>query len=421
MSKNKEHYDCIVIGGGPAGMMAAGRAAELGARVLLLEKNPMLGKKLSITGGGRCNITNAEFDTKKFLENFPQAKKFLYSPFSKHSVQDTFDFFERQKLPLVIEARKRAFPESQSAEDVTKTMVNYVKKNNVTIKLKTKVRRLLTEDTRIVGVETSKGTYHADHIILASGGAAVSQTGSTGDGFSFLRDLGHTIKEPNPNIVPLTTDARWIHELSGTTLSFMTISFIQNHKTHVKKTGKILFTHFGISGPLILNSAYEVVDLLRYGPVTASIDMFPDTEFKDIEKRVFNLFERNKNKDVKNVFPEIAPKGLSDTILSLPHIDLMETKVHSVTKEKRKALIHALKDLQFPITGTMDLDWAVIADGGVTPEEVDFTNMTSRLYPNLYLIGDVLNINRPSGGYSLQLCWTTGWVAGESVGVQGKN
>ncbi|MBU4480001.1 NAD(P)/FAD-dependent oxidoreductase [Patescibacteria group bacterium] len=413
---NQNLYDLIIIGGGPSGMMMAGRASELGARVLLLEKNKDLGKKLRVTGGGRCNITNAEFDVRKFLDKFPQSKQFLFSPFSKFSSKDTFTFFEKKGLPLVIEARKRVFPQSQKADDVFKLLERYIRSNGGEIKTGAQVVKLSKENNKIISVETKKNEkYFAHNFAIATGGASASWTGSTGDGFKWLKKLGHTIKEPTANLVPLTTNEKWIHKLSGITLSFMTISFIQNGKAKVKKTGKILFTHFGVSGPLIINSSFEVKELLKKGSVTASIDMFPDTEENLLDQRILKLFEKNKNKFLKNILPEILPKKLAQEILKLPDINLFEREVNSITKEERKKLVKKMKKLNFEISGTLGLEKSIIADGGIILEEVNFKNMTSKLYSNLYLLGDILNINRPSGGFSLQLCWTTGYLAGSDV------
>ncbi len=417
MKTTNPTYDLIVIGGGPSGMMAAGRAAELGARVLLLEKNKHLGEKLKITGGGRCNITNAEFNVRTFLENFPQSKEFLFSPFSKFSAKDTFAFFEEKGLPLIIEARKRAFPASQKAFDVFLVMEKYIRAHRVKVEKNARVSSLKKKDGKIVSVKLSDGKeYSARYFALATGGTAAPETGSTGDGFKMLSKLGHIIAKPNPNIVPLKTSAKWVHGLSGTTLSFMTIRFKQNGKTKIKKTGKILFTHFGVSGPLILNSSYEVRGLLKEGPVEASIDLFPDTEENDLDRRVQNLFDKNKNKKLKNMFSELLPKALAEAIVGLPELGLSQRTINSITREERKKLVKKMKDLTFPITGTLGFDKAIIADGGVILEEVDLKNMTSKLYPNLYLLGDTLSINRPSGGFSLQMCWTTGFVAGTDAG-----
>jgi len=405
----KRIFDLIVIGGGPSGMMCAGCAASLGKKVLLVEKNKVLGKKLSLTGGGRCNITNAEFDNRAFLANFPEAKDYLFSPFSKFSVQDTFDFFQEKGLPLVIEARKRAFPNTQNANDVVAVMERYVKENNVEIKTDTKVTALHKLPEGGFTLQTKGGEeFTGKKVVLASG--------IGGEGFAMLEKLGHTVKEPNPNIVPLTTDALWVHALSGISLSFMTLRFKQEGKTKLKKLGKVLFTHFGISGPLVLNSSFEVKKLLDKGPVEASIDMFPDTEENDLDKRVLKLFEKNKNKILKNIIPEMMDAKLAEQILSLPDINLAEKPANEVTKEERKKLVKKMKDLSFPITGTLGFEKAVIADGGVSLKEVDFKNMTSKLHSDLYLLGDVLDINRPSGGFSLQMCWTTGWVAGTDAG-----
>ncbi len=408
--------DVIVVGGGASGMMCAGILASKGLKVVLLEKNNELGKKLSITGGGRCNITNATFEVAKFLDNFPEAKKFLHSPFSQFSAQDTFTFFESRRLPLVTEARNRVFPKSQKATDVTAVLRKELKKNRVNVQTSSPVRKVLFKDGIAKGVLLKNGTvYEAPYIVLATGGMAAPETGSTGDGFAFLSTAGHSVSKPSANVVPLKTDAKWVHKLSGTSVSFMELRFKQNGKTKLKKKGKILFTHFGISGPLVLNSSHEVSELLKKGPVHAEINLFPDTNEHDLDKRVVRLFDNNKNKKLRNVLPEILPKSLAHTVIFLSDLSLGEVSVHSITKDERKKLVKTMQALGFPIVGTMGLDRAVLSDGGVKLEEVDFKNMTSRIVPNLYILGDLLNINRPSGGFSLQLCWTTAHVAARDI------
>lgn len=415
----KEEYDIIVIGGGPSGMMAAGRAGELGSRVLLIEKNDRLGKKLSITGGRRCNITNAEFDNRIFLDSFPESKQFLFSSFSQFNVESTFEFFEGRGLPLIVEDRKRAFPKSEKAEDVCEVLSEYVEESgNVTVELESAVKSLIVKEGVLKGVKTSSGSFFASRIILATGGLAAPGTGSTGEGLSMLGKIGHTIKEPDPNLAPLRTSSKWVHKLSGTTVDDMTLRFIQDDKTKLKVRGRILFTHFGISGPLVINSAFQVKKFLKGGPLTASVDLFPDHDLGSLDTLLLELFEEQKNKQLKNVLKDLSQKKLSEVILNLPELKIGDVFVHSISKDQRKALVRTLKDLSFPITGTMGFEWSIVADGGVIPQEVDFKTMTSRLFPNLYLIGDTIDINRPSGGFSLQLCWTTGWIAGTHAASQ---
>lgn len=399
-------------------MMAAGRAGERGKSVLLLEKNTELGKKLNTTGGGRCNITNAEHDVRALLKHYGEAEQFLYSPFSKFGVKDTFDFFEKRGLPLVVEARKRAFPQTQKAPDVTRVLKHYLAKNNVTVKTDSPVSSigLDTQNTGKIATITAGTTrYTATHVIIATGGFSHPETGSTGEGFSWLTRLGHTIARPSPTIVPLAVKEKWVRDLSGTSLSFMKITFFQGGKKAFSKTGKLLFTHFGISGPLILNSAKAVGELLKGGEVTATIDMYPDTDFADVERKVLKILDTNKNKKFKNLLDELVPHGMDSAIVTLLDLSDPEIKSHSITKEDRKRLVHILKGAPLTIKGLMGYDRAVVSDGGVPLDEVDTKTMCSRICGNLSFAGDVLHINRPSGGYSLQLCWTTGFVAGDGV------
>lgn len=411
-----DKFDTVVIGGGPSGMICAGFAGRTGKKVLLVEKNYLLGEKLKLTGGGRCNITNAQFDEELLLENFGVAKKFLYSPFSKFGLKETFDFFEKIGLPLVTEDKNRVFPKSQSSQDVIDKLKSFMKENNVTIKNNTSVTSIENDANKIKSVTLSSGEkIYADNFVLATGGVAFPQTGSTGDGFKFLKKIGHTITKPEPGIVPLTTSSQWIHNLSGISWSFMQISFIQNNEVKIKKTGKILFTHFGVSGPLILNASNKVAKLLNDGPVAASIDLFPDTNLNDLDKRILKLLEKNKKSKLKNILPEIIFKNISHEILSLPEINLGEKIASEISKEERINLAKKIKNLTFPITGTLGFSGAINNSGGINLKEINFNSMQSRLYPNLYILGDLLDIERPSGGYALQLCWTTGAIAGQDI------
>jgi predicted Rossmann fold flavoprotein len=408
-------FDVIVIGGGPAGMMAAGRAAECGRRVLLVEKNHKLGEKLNLTGGGRCNITNAEFDTRTFLSFFGDGAKFLFSPFSRFAVQDTFDFFSERGLNLIIEERKRAFPDTHKATDVTRVLTEYMHENEVDIRMGVTVKKFLVEDGCIRGVETSKGSFKAESFVLATGGVSYRETGSTGEGLNWLQAIGHTVHAATPDIVPLRVKEQWVKDLSGTTLDPMKISFTAATGEKVTKTGKILFTHFGVSGPLILNSANEVKKLLKSGPVVGSIDLFPGMEAHLLDRHAQSIFNDNKNKVVRTVLKLLAPIGMARALTANLQTELLDKKINIVTQQERRQIVKNLKGLPFTVTGTMGYDWAVVCDGGIALTEVDTRTMASRIYPNLYPIGDLLHISRPSGGYSLQLCWTTGWIAGENA------
>ena len=396
-------------------MIAAGRAAECGRSVLLVEKNRKLGKKLELTGGGRCNITNAEFDTRTFLSFFGDASKFLFSPFSRFAVQDTFEFFEALGLPLRVEELKRAFPKSQQATDVTRVLTEYMRENDVDIRFGAEVKRLLSADGKMTGIETNQGTFGAESIILTTGGSAYKETGSTGDGFGWLKELGHTVHQGSPDIVPLRVKNLWVKELSGIAIEPMKVIFTAANGEKVQRTGKLLFTHFGLSGPLILNSALEVKALLKQGPVRATIDLFPSDEPHQLDRQILAVFDENKNKIVRNVAKQLMPAGLSKVLAVHLPADLLEKKVNVVTLEERKTLVQTLKGLPLTVTGTMGYDWAVVSDGGIDLTEVDTRTMRSQLIPNLYVAGDLLHVSRPSGGYSLQLCWTTGFVAGENT------
>lgn len=412
MKQHPEHYDVIVIGAGASGMMAAGYAAKQGKKVLVLEKNADAGEKLKITGGGRCNITNDELDNRKLLAHYGTSAPFLFSPFSQFSVKETFSFFEKRKLPLVTQARNRVFPKTERAYDVYKVMKDFATKEGSKILYKHPVISINRNGNTIVSVDTKKERFTATSYIIATGGVSYPETGSTGDGFAWMKHLGHSVYEPSPDIVPLRSEDRWVKRISGTKLTFMKITFFCDYEKAFSRTGKLLFTHFGLSSPLILNASREVGKLLKKGHVHAEIDCFPDTELGALDKRVVHLFNTTKNKDVKNIISELVPKKLAEVVFEMLRIPDQHMKVHSMSSEDRKRLVHILKKIPVTIDGLMGLDRAVLADGGVPLTEVDTRTMQSKIIKNLYLTGDMLHINRPSGGYSLQLCWTTGYVAG---------
>ncbi len=409
------NYDAIVIGGGASGMMAAGRAAQRGRRVLLLEKNATLGAKLKITGGGRCNITNAEEDEQKLLAHYGEAKPFLHSPFSQFGVKDTFAFFESRGLPLATQAHNRVFPKSEKAIDVLRVLEQYLHQGGVEVRTQANVDRINVLDGRISSVTVNGEKISASSFILVTGGTSHPETGSTGDGFSWLFTLGHTVQEPTPTVVPLAVQDEWVKKLAGVTLPVVRISFLLEGIRKIVLKGDILCTHFGLSGPLILNAAGAVADLLHEGVVTAQIDVYPQDDIGSLDKRITAVFDANKNKVLKNVWNEIAPVGTEHALVPLLQGISADTKVHSITKEQRRQIVDVLKALPVTVTGLMGYDRAVVSDGGLSLEDIDTRTMRSKRYPNLYITGDLLNISRPSGGYSLQLCWTTGFVAGSNA------
>ncbi len=405
-------YDVAVIGGGPAGMMAAGRAAELGARVVLLEKNPTLGKKLLITGGGRCNVTNAEFDEHILLGKFKENKKFLFSPFSRFTVQQTLDFFTSRNMPIKIETQKRAFPVSNSAQSVWDVLVAYMQQHNVKVITDSPADGFEFADEIITGIRMKNKTIvRAATYIIATGGKSRPKTGSTGEGFQWLKKIGHTIIEPDPALVPVKIHETWVHKLSGLTLKDVKLTAFQNQKKQVSNKGSMIFTHFGISGPLVLNMSRDISELLKYGTATLEIDLAPQTDIGTLDKELLVALGEHTNKKIKNSLGKFIAPTLAPILLELAQID-PETFVHSIHREERLRITTLLKHLPMTVSGILGPEKAIVTSGGVELSEIDFQTMQSKIAHNLYVIGDVLNIDRPSGGYSLQLCWTTGQVAG---------
>jgi predicted Rossmann fold flavoprotein len=394
-------WDLVIVGGGPAGMICAGRAAERGLSVLLLEKNENLGKKLLITGGGRCNVTNSEFDTRTLLSKYKESDKFLFSPFSQFGVAETLDFFHSFGMDTKVEHEKRTFPVSDSSSSVLSVLVQYMQKHKVTVRTNSQVKHIHTNDATYTGqtctiesLELTDGSIiRGLEFVIATGGKSRPETGSTGDGFSWAKKLGHTVEEPQASLVPLVSKDAWISKLSGISLPDVKIKVLLDSIPQGKAVkGKILFTHRGLSGPGILNLSKSIGELLQYGDVQVSLDLIPTKDIGTLDSLLNTLFRTEINKKLKNCL------GTISSIAGVPEI------------------VNSMKDFRINIQELMGTDKAIVTSGGVILTEIDPRTLRSRKCTNLFLIGDMLHIDRPSGGYSLQLCWTTGYVAGSSAG-----
>ncbi len=406
-------YDVAVIGGGPAGMMAAISAAELGASVVLIEKNEKLGKKLLITGGGRCNVTNATFDNRALAKKYGAKGKFLLSPLSQWNAQSTIDFFESRGMPTKTEPEHRVFPQSNSAQSVWDVLVADLKKYKVKILTKTPVLKIIHTKTNISSVETLHGNIHAKAYIITTGGTARPETGSTGDGFKWLARLGHKTSTPNSALVPIKIYEPWVKSLQSLALPSVKITIFENGVSTESKIGKILFTHFGLSGPLVLNMSRTIGEAMKESKVTLSVDLFPAIDHTALDEKLLKHLEKNQNKKWRNALTGFLPSLLVPFAVELSKID-PELMVNRVPRASRLTFVKAIKDLRLTPTGLLGTEKAIVSSGGIALEEIDFKTMRSHKINNLYLAGDILDFDRPSGGFSLQICWTTGFVAGSN-------
>jgi hypothetical protein len=409
-------WDVVVVGGGPAGMMAAATAALRGKTVLLLEKNPSLGKKLLITGGGRCNVTNNKTDIRQMLAQYGDVGRFLFSAFTQHSVHDTIGWFAARNVSFIEENEGRMFPSTESSQTIQSALVDELKKTGVIVRTRAVVKSLfkpLRESTFLI-VLASGESVMAKSCVVATGGVSRPETGSTGEGFSWLTVLGHQVVPNNYALVPLLSRDTWIPDLSGVTLPKVKISLYADEKKQSVHTGKLLFTHVGLSGPTILNLSKTVGELLSHSSVTLKVNLLPDYDAGALKTALATLFRDQSNKLLKNALAELIPAALVQPLLALVQV-VPQTPCHSVRTPERTKIAQLIAALPIHISGLQGADKAVVSGGGVSPTEINFKTMESRVVPGLYLVGDVLDINRPSGGYSLQLCWTTGFVAGENV------
>ena len=409
-----KNYDLAIIGAGPAGMMAALRASECGAEVLLLEKNNTPGIKLLMTGKERCNITNAETDPKKFAANFGKNGKFLLSALYRFGVEDTINFFHKNKLKTVVERGGRIFPESGRAKDVQELFLRLLKRNNVAFLTGCGIRNIFLKENRIDKIILEKGEVKARNYLICTGGLSYPQTGSTGDGYKRAKDMGHTIIKPKPALTPIVVKEEWVRELEGLSLKNVSISLYQNNKKKDERFGEALFTGFGMSGPIILDMSKSIGQLLAAGDVDLFIDFKPALDFDMLDKRILRDLEEHKNKTIKNILPDLLPQKILPVILDLTKID-PEKKGNSITKDERKKLRLLLKQFPLTIKSLLGFNKAIITSGGIALNEIDPKTMRSKIIDNLYFAGEILDLDGPTGGYNLQVCWSTGYLAGESA------
>lgn len=405
-------YDVVVIGGGASGMIAAGTAGSLGKNVLLFEKNDKLGKKLYITGKGRCNITNtASLDD--FLKNVPKNSKFLYSVLNNYTNQDIIHLLKTLGLKTKVERGGRVFPVSDKSSDVIKCFEKYLQINNVSVKLNSKVASIIHKNNIITGVKLTNGeVINTNSIVIATGGLSYPMTGSDGDGYKFAKKLGHKVIDLYPSLVPLVVKEEYVKELQGLTLKNVTVQLESNGKTLFKEFGEMLFTHFGLSGPLILSASYFAVEAMKKGKeVRIVIDLKPYMNYDELDKRLLKDFELFANKKFKNSLNNLLPQKIIPTIISLSGISELKT-VNQISKEERKKLAIILKNLDFEIINTRPVSEAIVTSGGVSVKEINPKTMESKLIKGLYFAGEVIDVNAFTGGFNLQIAFSTGYVAG---------
>lgn len=402
----------IVIGGGPAGMMAAITASK-NHNVVLIEKNEKLGKKLYITGKGRCNITNAK-DISEFFDQIPRNPHFLYSSLYSFTNENVMDMLRESGLPLKVERGDRVFPESDKSSDVIKTFRKILRSNNVDIRLNTKVTKVNYDGKKINSVILVNGQeVKGDHFIFATGGVSYPTTGSTGEGFLISEKLGHTIEEIVPALVPFECEEEWIKSLQGLTLKNIELTIKKQKKVFYSGFGELLFTHFGVSGPLVL-SASSVINREGLEELSCTVNLKPALSAKELDNRIQKDFEKYLNKDFKNSLGELLPKKLIDIIIQLSGIDPLK-KVNSITKDERHKLVNTLQNLPINIAALRSIKEAIITSGGINTKEVDPSTMKSKVVENLSFAGEVIDVDALTGGYNLQIAYSTGYLAGSSI------
>ncbi len=403
--------DLVVIGGGPAGMMCAYQAASRGLSVVLLEPNEKLGRKLRITGKGRCNLTN-NCDVRTMMANIPGDGRFLYSALSRFSPADAMAFFEENGLPLKTERGNRVFPRSDNANDVAGLMAKLCRRAGVTV-VQTAAKQIIQENGAVAGVVTGEGYIPCRAAAICTGGLSYPLTGSTGDGFRFAEQLGHTLIPFRPSLVPLESEDACCAEMQGFSLKNVTLSAYEDKKLLYRELGEMLFTHFGVSGPLVL-SASAHMRKMGSAEYKLLIDLKPGLDEKKLDARILRDFAKYANREYKNALGDLLGRSMIPVVLRLSEIP-EDKPVREITKEERRRLVTLLKAFPVSVSGFRPIDEAIVTAGGVSTKEVNPRTMGSKLVQGLYFAGEVLDLDAYTGGFNLQIAWATGFVAGNSV------
>ena len=405
----------VVIGGGASGMMAGIAAAGAGHRVIICEKNEKLGKKIYITGKGRCNITNA-CDTEELFRHVIHNPKFLYSSFYTFTNYDMMDFMEQNGCPVKTERGNRVFPVSDKSSDVIRALTMKLRDLGVEVRLHEEVEKLQVEDGHVAGVILKKGKrlLSADAVIIATGGLSYPSTGSTGDGYRFAREQGHTVTELSPALVPFEVKEPVVKELQGLSLRNIHAEIRKGSKVLYEEFGEMLFTHFGVSGPVLLSASSYVAAQLKKGPLELSLDLKPALSAEQLDARILRDFDEVRNRKFKNALVHLLPSKLMPVIVERSGIS-QEKKVNEITREERGRIVSQMKDFRLTLTGLRDYKEAIITQGGVSVREINPSTMESRKVSGLYFAGEVLDLDAVTGGFNLQIAWSTGYLAGRSI------
>lgn len=403
-------HKVLVIGGGAAGMMAAGVAAKHGAQVILFERNDMLGKKLAITGKGRCNLTN-DCSWEDVMKNIPRNPRFLYSALSAYTPADVMAFFEHYGCEVKVERGGRVFPSSDKSASVLQALRTFLSEQHVEIR-KERVKALVVRDGKILGVETSRGVCHGSRVILCTGGCSYPLTGSTGDGYAMAAEVGHTIKAPRGSLVPLEEDGDICAKMQGLALKNVAVKLIDRKgKTVYDDFGELLFTHFGLSGPTVLSASAHMKENETYH---ISIDLKPALDEQKLDQRLLRDLEKFKNRTIENALQELYPKSMIPVVVDRARISV-DQQANSVTKQQRRALLELTKAFTVKIAGPRPVEEAIITAGGISTKEVDPRTMASKLVEGLYFAGEILDVDAYTGGYNLQIAWATAVAAGRAA------